>query len=137
MDIKKFVERGQGAQTSVNKILSDAEIAMIRRGNKPASEQERIGRSIAIADHQGEELPAADAPVPEMLEAIDKAVAALRKYPNSADLQYCVGYLEGFKELLRPWPAPAPHMSDAERELLNRTWCDVCQSHFCSCGPKP
>lgn len=106
MDIKKFVERGQGAQTSINKILSDAEIAMIRRGN--ASDQEKVGRMIAKADHQGEELPDADAPVPEMLEAIDKAVAALRKYPDSKDLQYCVGYLEGFKELLKPWPEKKP-----------------------------
>lgn len=102
MDIKKFVERGQGAQTAVNKILSDAEIAMIKRGN--ATDQEKVGRAIAIADHQADELPAADAPVPEILEAIDKAVAALRKYPDSKDLQYCVGYLEGFRELLKPWP---------------------------------
>jgi hypothetical protein len=100
MDLKKFVEKGQDAQTSVNKILSEAEIAMIRRGNKPVSEQERIGRAIAIADHQADEVPPADAPIDEILEAIDKGVAALRKYPNSADLQYCVGYLEGFRELL-------------------------------------
>ncbi len=25
-------------------------------------------------------------------------------------------------------------MTDAERELLNRTWCPTCQSHFCSCS---
>jgi hypothetical protein len=102
MDIKKFVERGQGAQTAVNKILSEAEVAMIRRGNKEAhaSDQERVGRAIAKADHEAAQLPAAGAPLPELLASIDQAVAVLRKYPNSADLQYCVGYLEGFRELL-------------------------------------
>jgi hypothetical protein len=105
MDIEKFAKRGQDAQTAVNKILSEAEVAMIRRQN--ATDQERIGRAIARADHQADELPAADAPVPELVEAIDKAVAVLRKYPDSKDLQYCVGYLEGFKELLKPWP-PKP-----------------------------
>lgn len=98
MDLEKFVKRGQDAQTAVNKILSEAEVAMIRRQN--ASDQEKTGRAIAIADHQGEQLPSAHAPVGELLASIDQAVAVLRKYPDSPDLQYCVGYLEGFKELL-------------------------------------
>lgn len=24
-------------------------------------------------------------------------------------------------------------MTEPERDFLNRTWCDVCKSHFCSC----
>lgn len=31
---------------------------------------------------------------------------------------------------LAAWPL---RMTEAERDLLNRTWCERCGSHFCSC----
>jgi len=36
----------------------------------------------------------------QLLADIDKAVAILKAHGDSADLQYCCGYLEGFRELL-------------------------------------
>lgn len=35
-----------------------------------------------------------------------------------------------------PFARRPPVMTDADREFLNRTWCAICQSHFCSCKPQ-
>ena len=119
MDLKKFIDDGRDAQTGVNAILSEAEVAMIRRGNTaPAIDQEKVGRMIARADYEErlakafEGVPSAQASPAELVAAIDKAAATLRQYPNSPDLQYCVGYLEGFRELIAPPAASDDHAND-------------------------
>lgn len=42
MDLKKFVGAGQAAQTAVNKVLSEAEVAMIARENKRSIDKDSI-----------------------------------------------------------------------------------------------
>ena len=48
---------------------------------------------------------------------------------------FAAGYRAGvFDRSMSPARPSAVLMTEAERELLNRTWCPTCQSHFCSCS---